>query len=182
MWWPSWAPHPNEPYSFCGHQAILNHAHALVTVCPYYVNLTSKDIKLHIISSSSCRVMIWATAKGKQNPIKTKYLKNKKKGEEERFLLLMLQNLQESVVFADWVQGLILLVFKENLQQRKMFRTATSVWKAPANCINPPLMTAQLKRTGYHSTRRFIQIFKWNHNCTILHHNNASNSTPWSGT
>ena len=87
--WPSWAVRPIEPRGFGGsnsnklvfyaqstgavisgdgfggHKAILNHAHALVTVCPYYVNLTSKDIKLHIISSSSCRVMIWATAKGK---------------------------------------------------------------------------------------------------------------------
>ena len=25
---------PNEPYGFCGRKATLNHAHALVTVCP----------------------------------------------------------------------------------------------------------------------------------------------------
>ena len=33
-WWPSWAPHPNKPYGFCGHKAILNHAHAPVSSCP----------------------------------------------------------------------------------------------------------------------------------------------------
>ena len=27
----------------------MNHAYALVTVCPKYVNLTSEDIKLYII-------------------------------------------------------------------------------------------------------------------------------------
>ena len=32
--WPSWAPRPNEPYGFCGPKATVNHAHALVTVCP----------------------------------------------------------------------------------------------------------------------------------------------------
>ena len=32
--WPSWAPRPNKPYGFCGRKATLNHAHALVTVCP----------------------------------------------------------------------------------------------------------------------------------------------------
>ena len=40
---------PNEPYSFCGCKATLNHAYTLVTVCPKYVNLTSEDIKLYII-------------------------------------------------------------------------------------------------------------------------------------
>ena len=33
-WWPSWAPRPNKPYGFCGHKAILNHAHAPVSSCP----------------------------------------------------------------------------------------------------------------------------------------------------
>ena len=33
----------------------------------------------------------------------------------------MLQNFQESIVSADWIQGLILMVFKEHLQQRRMF-------------------------------------------------------------
>ena len=28
------APRPNEPYGFCGRKATLNHAYALVTVCP----------------------------------------------------------------------------------------------------------------------------------------------------
>ena len=32
--WPSWAPCPNQPDGFCGCKATLNHAHALVTVCP----------------------------------------------------------------------------------------------------------------------------------------------------
>ena len=32
--WPSWAFHPNEHYGFCGRKAALNHASALVTVCP----------------------------------------------------------------------------------------------------------------------------------------------------
>ena len=32
--WPFWAVLPNEPYGFRGRKAILNHAHALVTVCP----------------------------------------------------------------------------------------------------------------------------------------------------
>ena len=36
--WPSWAFRPNEPCCFCGRKAIFNHAHALVTVCPWYVN------------------------------------------------------------------------------------------------------------------------------------------------
>ena len=30
--WPSWAVRPNEPYGFCGCKAILNHAHALVSM------------------------------------------------------------------------------------------------------------------------------------------------------
>ena len=36
--WPSWAFHPDEPYSFCGHKAILNCVLPLVKVCPLYVN------------------------------------------------------------------------------------------------------------------------------------------------
>ena len=32
--WPSWAFRPIEPYGFCGRKATLNHASALVTVCP----------------------------------------------------------------------------------------------------------------------------------------------------
>ena len=35
---PSWAPRPNEPYGLCGRKAILNHASALVTVCPEYID------------------------------------------------------------------------------------------------------------------------------------------------
>ena len=35
---PSWAFRPNEPYGFCRRKATLNHAHALVSVCPQYVN------------------------------------------------------------------------------------------------------------------------------------------------
>ena len=31
---PSWAFRPNEHYGFCGRKATLNHAYALVTVCP----------------------------------------------------------------------------------------------------------------------------------------------------
>ena len=30
----SWGFRPNEPYGFCGRKATLNHASALVTVCP----------------------------------------------------------------------------------------------------------------------------------------------------
>ena len=33
-----WAVHPNEPSGFHGRKAILNHASALVTTCPLYVN------------------------------------------------------------------------------------------------------------------------------------------------
>ena len=51
--WPSWVPCPNELYGFCGRKATLNHAHALVTVCPWYDILTSEDIKLHIIIINS---------------------------------------------------------------------------------------------------------------------------------
>ena len=41
-----------EPYGFCGRKATLNHAHSLpVTVCPSYVNPTSQDIKLHVITT-----------------------------------------------------------------------------------------------------------------------------------
>ena len=47
--WLSWAPRPNEPYGFCGSKATLNHAYALVSVCPQYINPTSEDIKLYII-------------------------------------------------------------------------------------------------------------------------------------
>ena len=32
--WPSWAVRPNEPSGFRGRKAILNHASALVSVCP----------------------------------------------------------------------------------------------------------------------------------------------------
>ena len=41
MWesrWPSWAVRPNEPSGFLGRKAILNHASALVSACPLYVN------------------------------------------------------------------------------------------------------------------------------------------------
>ena len=36
--WPSWAFRPNEPCGFRGRKAILKHAPALVSACPYYVN------------------------------------------------------------------------------------------------------------------------------------------------
>ena len=36
--WPSWAVCPNKPSGFHGHKATLNHASALVTACPWYVN------------------------------------------------------------------------------------------------------------------------------------------------
>ena len=36
--WPSWAVHPNEPSGFRGRKAILNHASALVSACPWYIN------------------------------------------------------------------------------------------------------------------------------------------------
>ena len=42
--WPSWAFRPNEPYGFCGRKATLNHASALVTVCPWYFSPTSEDL------------------------------------------------------------------------------------------------------------------------------------------
>ena len=32
--WPSWVFRPSEPYGFCGRKAALNHAYALVPVCP----------------------------------------------------------------------------------------------------------------------------------------------------
>ena len=41
MWesrWPSWAVRPNEPSGFLGRKAISNHASALVSACPLYVN------------------------------------------------------------------------------------------------------------------------------------------------
>ena len=39
----------NEPYGFCGRKGTLNHAHALVTVCPLMCQPTSEDMKLYII-------------------------------------------------------------------------------------------------------------------------------------
>ena len=36
--WPSWAVRPNEPSGFLGRKELLNHASALVTTCPSYVN------------------------------------------------------------------------------------------------------------------------------------------------
>ena len=36
--WPSWAIRPNEPYGSRGRKATLNHASALVSACPWYVN------------------------------------------------------------------------------------------------------------------------------------------------
>ena len=36
--WPSWAVSPNEPSGFHGRKELLNHASALVTTCPIYVN------------------------------------------------------------------------------------------------------------------------------------------------
>ena len=36
--WPPWAVRPNEPSGFHGCKAILNHASALVSACPEYVN------------------------------------------------------------------------------------------------------------------------------------------------
>ena len=36
--WPSWAVRPNESSGFRGHKELLNHASALVSTCPQYVN------------------------------------------------------------------------------------------------------------------------------------------------
>ena len=36
--WPTWAVCPDEPYGFRWCKAILNHAHALVSACPWYVS------------------------------------------------------------------------------------------------------------------------------------------------
>ena len=42
--WPSWAVRPNEPSDFRGRKAILNHASALVSACPWYVNLHPRTL------------------------------------------------------------------------------------------------------------------------------------------
>ena len=47
MWksrWSSWAFRPDEPYGFRGRKAILNHAHALVSACPYYVSRLQRTL------------------------------------------------------------------------------------------------------------------------------------------
>ena len=36
--WPPWAVRPNEPSGIRGRKAILNHASALVSACPFFVN------------------------------------------------------------------------------------------------------------------------------------------------
>ena len=57
MWksrWPSWAPRPNKPYGFCGRRkATLNHAYALVTVCPWYVSRHPRTLSSASSSSPS---------------------------------------------------------------------------------------------------------------------------------
>ena len=47
--WPSWAVRPNEPYSFYGRKAILNHAHALALTCQSLIcqPTSGEDIKQH---------------------------------------------------------------------------------------------------------------------------------------
>ena len=60
--WPSWAVRPNEASGFRGRKAILDHALALVSACPEYVNwhvrtlsdttclrVTCEDIKRHYL-------------------------------------------------------------------------------------------------------------------------------------
>ena len=54
--WPSWAFHPNEPYGFCGRKATLNHAQALVTICPYYA---SRHPRTWSRTSSSSKGASW---------------------------------------------------------------------------------------------------------------------------
>ena len=49
--WPSWAVCLNEPSGFHGRKELLNHASALVSACPYYVNWHLRT--LSITSSSS---------------------------------------------------------------------------------------------------------------------------------
>ena len=49
--WPSWAPRPNEPYGFRGRKATLSHAHALVTVRPWYVNRHPRTLSCTLSSS-----------------------------------------------------------------------------------------------------------------------------------
>ena len=44
--WTSWAVHPNEPSGFHGCKAILNHAHALVSACPWYVNWHPRTLSI----------------------------------------------------------------------------------------------------------------------------------------
>ena len=56
--WMSWASCPNEPYGFCGGKATLNHASALVTVCPWYVNRHPRTWS-SISSSSTRRRLAW---------------------------------------------------------------------------------------------------------------------------
>ena len=36
--WPSWAFRPNEPFGFRGRKSLLNHAHTLVSACPWCVS------------------------------------------------------------------------------------------------------------------------------------------------
>ena len=51
--WLSWSVRPNEPSGFRGRKELLNHASALVTTCPWYVNWHLRT--LSITSSSGSR-------------------------------------------------------------------------------------------------------------------------------
>ena len=57
--WLSWSFHPNEPYGFCGRKATLNHASALVTVCPQYVNWHLRTWSSTLSSSSTNLPYTW---------------------------------------------------------------------------------------------------------------------------
>ena len=64
MWesrWPSWAFRPNEPYGFRGRKAILNHAHALVSACPWYVNWHPRT--LSNTAAADCTLRLFRAAR-----------------------------------------------------------------------------------------------------------------------
>ena len=53
--WPSWAFRPNEPSGFLGRKAVLNHAHPLVSACPYYVNRHPRTLSNTTVPLSKVR-------------------------------------------------------------------------------------------------------------------------------
>ena len=85
--------------SYGGRKATLNQAHALVTVYPNnYVNLTSEDIKLHIIIIASKHTCKQKTKTKQQQQQKTKKKKKSSVSIQTILVLMIMWGIMSSHV------------------------------------------------------------------------------------